>query len=124
MTSLTISTKKKAKGYVYKSDYAAILAWADDDAEKAKKVTDIIMSEKEVRGFECASVNRPPVISTGPERHTNARLLVASVNEVNIASPSTFTVHGHFGPQDTGYILNAVPAMKVKTFLSLPRVIA
>lgn len=30
------STKKKAKGYVYKSDYAAILAWADDDAEKAK----------------------------------------------------------------------------------------
>lgn len=30
------STKKKAKGYVYKSDYAAILAWADDDVEKAK----------------------------------------------------------------------------------------
>lgn len=30
------STKKKAKGYVYKSDYAAILAWADDDAEKKK----------------------------------------------------------------------------------------
>ena len=30
------STKKKAKGYVYNSDYAAILAWADDDAEKKK----------------------------------------------------------------------------------------
>ena len=30
------SKKKKAKGYAYKSDYAAILAWADDDAEKAK----------------------------------------------------------------------------------------
>ena len=30
------STKKKAKGYTYKSDYAAILAWADDDAEKQK----------------------------------------------------------------------------------------
>ena len=30
------STRKKAKGYTYKSDYAAILAWADDDAEKKK----------------------------------------------------------------------------------------
>ena len=30
------STRKKAKGYTYKSDYAAILAWADDDVEKKK----------------------------------------------------------------------------------------
>ena len=30
------STKKKAKGYTYKSDYAAILAWANDDEKKQK----------------------------------------------------------------------------------------
>ena len=29
------SKKKAAKGYVYKSDYAAILSWADNDAKKA-----------------------------------------------------------------------------------------
>jgi hypothetical protein len=30
------SKKKAAKGYTYKSDYAALLSWADDKAERAQ----------------------------------------------------------------------------------------
>lgn len=50
------SKKKAAKGYVYKSDYAAILSWAQDKAEQPR-----------------ASVTIP----TAPRRPTNAELITS-----------------------------------------------
>lgn len=35
----SFSVKKAAKGYVYKSDYAAILAWAGNDGKKQQQIT-------------------------------------------------------------------------------------